>query len=173
MYANDLAYYTGSTEASYERNCELNALQLVWRMELQNEVKVTVMWLTSTMVHMRCSLHLMLCYLHTLDLLKSINFLVILFRSWSRHGLLLSHFETYCCRTVIPWRWGSNIVGSTGRQFKMPKPFPNANHALESVFGQVSGLLIARLLIACGFSAPAVGGDECQQCQSFLVDGKR
>ena len=39
MYANDLAYYTGSTEASYERNSELNALQLVWRMELQDQVK--------------------------------------------------------------------------------------------------------------------------------------
>jgi hypothetical protein len=41
MYANDLAYYTGSTQASYERNSEMNALQLVWRMELQNQVKAT------------------------------------------------------------------------------------------------------------------------------------
>ena len=39
MYANDLAYYTGSTQDSYERNSEMNALQLVWRMELQNQVK--------------------------------------------------------------------------------------------------------------------------------------
>lgn len=41
MYANDLAYYTGSTQASYERNSEMNALQLVWRMELQNQVEAT------------------------------------------------------------------------------------------------------------------------------------
>lgn len=138
MYANDLAYYTGSTEASYERNSELNALQLVWRMELQNEVKVTVMWLTSTVFNMRCRRHLMLGYVvHTFNFPNSIIFIVILFRSWSRRGLSSSHFETYCCRTVIPWRWGSNIAGSTGRQFKKPKPFPDANHALESVHSEV------------------------------------
>ena len=39
MYANDLAYYDGTTEEVYNRNSpDLNVLQIAWRMELQNQV---------------------------------------------------------------------------------------------------------------------------------------
>ena len=39
MYANDLAYYDGTDEETYNRNSpELNVLQIAWRMELQNQV---------------------------------------------------------------------------------------------------------------------------------------
>ena len=50
MYANDLAYYDGTTEEVYNRNSpDLNVLQIAWRMELQNQVgkiiyKISNMW---------------------------------------------------------------------------------------------------------------------------------
>ena len=39
MYANDLAYYDGVDEETYNRNSpELNVLQIAWRLELINQV---------------------------------------------------------------------------------------------------------------------------------------
>jgi hypothetical protein len=41
MYANDLAYYDGVIEEDYTNSSpEINILQIVWRMEYTNQVKM-------------------------------------------------------------------------------------------------------------------------------------
>jgi hypothetical protein len=41
MYANDLAYYDGVVEEQYTQNSpEINILQIVWRMELVDQVYI-------------------------------------------------------------------------------------------------------------------------------------